>query len=1441
MNQVNDQVGKEVSPDNQNRLFDRMGVRLSAIFCGVTIVVIVAVQALQIAGVPFTDYEGRSEIRRQEAFQTLSMLADIKEERLVRMFKDCKADAQAVASRNYLNSLIEEVIKLAHTDNVIESKDLKEWSGFQKSPVYKDIAGELINTKEIYPRFDRIQIADVNSGRFVFSTNPSDLGRNVSDKPFFQRPLLIHGPYINDIERATYGNMPVCHISCPLKDKTGKTFAILVFVLNVDQEVRPVLHTGDGLGLTGEALLINHNVNILTKLKHPLANGTQAKVFDFKIQARPAVLAAGGQEGIIETDDYRQVPVLAAYRHIRISPDWGWGMVVKRDVSDILAPIKEDVVYTSWFALVAAVIIILLVTSIVRRMTSPLMALTHTADRLSDGDYSVRTELSGNDEIGRLGVAFDTMADTIQQTWAAMDDRTRELEHTTGALQEQQKVQEGTLTIVNTLSSVATLSELVQDGLRHMMEATGSQIGVVYLDDLDGSKMLKRITQRGISDNTLLPVEIEPGQGVIGLAAIEKKIEVIKDIPEETEFLISSVAGKSKPKTLISIPLVLQGQCIGVIALASMHDIPEAGIDIVHACQVQFATAVSNAHANVKKSKLAEQLTSINQDLASKNEELQAQSEELHAQTEQLQAQTEELHATAAELEAQRVQLEEASRLKSEFLSNMSHELRTPLNSVLALAQLMITRGPGKKVDTDIEHLGIIERNGRHLLNLINDILDIAKIESGRMDLILSKFVPEGIIQEAIATVTPLVKEKGLTINLENDDLPEMYNDKDKLKQILLNLLSNAVKFTDDGYVGLTVCTSGENITFQVSDSGIGIGAQHLEHIFEEFRQVDGSSTRRYEGTGLGLAISQRLAHHLGGEITVVSEPDKGSTFTLTVPIKKSGGTPSRVSAESPLPLAPVSHNKLKVLVVDDEPEPRALICKTLEQLGYEPVEAMNGVEALHLAKTINPFAITLDILMPGMDGWEVLQKIKSDTETSTIPVVIVSVSCDKDTGQALGASGYLVKPVNDNALKLELDRIKQNRPIQSILVADDDLAVREQLKYILGNDNYSVCTATNGEEALDAVNRLSPDAVILDLMMPKMDGFEVLEHLKENEINRDLPTIVLTSKDLTREEKESLAESTNRVIAKDGAREIQLRDQLHDALLTLEGRKVTHHNLDKTHILIMDDNEIATLQLRTILEEEGYEVTTASNGKEGMNLIAGNPPDAIILDLMMPEMDGFQVLEQVRSAPGTSAIPVLILTAKELTEEDRAKLTYDNILHLIQKGNIDRNMLLENVMQLVNPPSLLPAGRKLLTKQEIISDIQQPVQNGEVSSSDNPILVVEDNPDNLLTISAILDSMNLMYITADSGREGIEKAKQVKPSLILMDIQLPDFSGIDALKEVKENPELKNIPVVALTARAMKGDREEFLSHGFDDYISKPINIEELEQLVRRLTDYEA
>ena len=649
------------------------------------------------------------------------------------------------------------------------------------------------------------------------------------------------------------------------------------------------------------------------------------------------------------------------------------------------------------------------------------------------------------------------------------------------------------------------------------------------------------------------------------------------------------------------------------------------------------------------------------------------------------------------------------------------------------------------------------------------------------------------------------------------------------MSQILQNLIGNAVKFTNAGSVTVSVQSDREKIAVRIADTGIGIAEKDLLYIFDEFRQVDGSSSRRHEGTGLGLAIARKAARMLGGDIAVTSTPEKGSTFTLTLPITWQGLAPVYepiVSREPP----GVKPARKTILIVDDEPEMASMISRYLLQEGYNTLTATSGSEALKLAARELPFAVTLDIIMPGMDGWEVLQGLKKNPETKDIPVIIVSISEERETGFALGAVGYISKPVSMKQLISEIQKIGKPQA-RSIMIVDDNDLDRQEIRRIVEGEGLKSIVVEDGAACLELLKKNIPDVLVLDLMMPEPDGFAVLDRIRSNPETRDLPVIVVTAKDLTEKDRNKLTGNVFSVLEKSVAASATLLAEIKRILTDLEslpknpGAKTTAVS---PRILIVDDNEAVIIQVKAVLESAGYFADVARGGQEAFDYVSRTIPDGIILDLMMPEIDGFAVLEKIRGTKATEKIPVLILTAKDLVPEDFKKLSANNIQQLVQKGDIDREDLLSKVRSMVEGKSQVkfetgnvkPGAQG--SKRAAQAQIRKP--RGESAA----ILVVEDNPDNMTTIKAVLKN-RYRILEATDGEEGLRMAGEARPDLILLDMALPKMDGFAVVRHLKDNLELSNIPVIAMTAQAMKGDREKILEAGCNDYIAKPIDPEGL------------
>jgi signal transduction histidine kinase/CheY-like chemotaxis protein len=512
------------------------------------------------------------------------------------------------------------------------------------------------------------------------------------------------------------------------------------------------------------------------------------------------------------------------------------------------------------------------------------------------------------------------------------------------------------------------------------------------------------------------------------------------------------------------------------------------------------------------------------------------------------------VYSDITELKRREQEAEEANRAKSRFLANMSHELRTPLNAVIGITEMLMEDAEEFGQDDFIEPLERISRAGKHLLHLINEILDLSKIEAGKIEMHIEEFDLAAMITDVTTTVGPLAEKNGneLVVNVAKD-LGTMSADQTRMRQIVLNLLSNACKFTENGKVSLKAVSAGpapdDWVTVSVSDTGIGLSPEQIDKLFEEFSQADSSTTRRFGGTGLGLAISRRLARMMGGDIDVESTLGEGATFTLRIPrVARIASQEEREEQAAASEWTPPKRHRPdhpRVLVVDDDQTARELMRVMLAKEGYDVVTAASGREGLELARKLNPSVITLDVIMPGLDGWDFLKEIKSDEATASIPVIMATILEQPDRGFALGASEYLTKPIDRERLKQLLQKYHPEGRMPEVLVVEDDPAARSILHGIFTDNGWTVTEAENGSVGIDRLTSVKPDLIVLDLLMPEMDGFEFLEKLRQLPNLGTVPVVVLTAADLTPEDHLRLNGGVKQIIQKTGLSRRELLNKL--------------------------------------------------------------------------------------------------------------------------------------------------------------------------------------------------------------------------------------------------------------------------------------------------------
>jgi HAMP domain-containing protein/CheY-like chemotaxis protein/GAF domain-containing protein len=932
-------------------------------------------------------------------------------------------------------------------------------------------------------------------------------------------------------------------------------------------------------------------------------------------------------------------------------------------------------------------------------LTSQVRAIAEVTTAVTKGDLTRSIQVQALGEVAELKDYINTMIDNLRlttETNTEQDWLKTNLARFTSMLQGQRD-----------LATVGTklLSELVPLVNAHQ--------GLIYQMVDEGGDCLKLLARYADNQTNGYPSRLALGEGLIGQSATERRRIHVSNIPPDT-VPVGAVLLDAIPRSLLVFPIVFEDQIKAVIALASLHDFDPAHLMFLEQLTSSIGIVLNSIEATMQTEGLLTQSQQLATELQTQQKELQQSNEQLELKAQQLAERNREVEAKNQEIEQARRALEEkatelslTSKYKSEFLANMSHELRTPLNSILILGQQLGDNPDHNLTDKQVEFARTIHAAGTDLMNLISDILDLSKIESGTVSVDAEEIYFANIVESVARPFRHEAERRHLSFNVELDNHlnRSIVTDSKRLQQVLKNLLSNAFKFTDNGGVRLRVsaATGGWSsdhpslsktpsvVTFEVSDTGIGISAEKQKIIFEAFQQADASTSRKYGGTGLGLAISRELANLLGGEIQLHSTPGKGSTFTLYLPLKYSGpSVPSFVqgrksaSVTEPVlyrlqerPIEQIADDRedlqpgdMVLLIVEDDPHYARILIDLAHDNGFKVLVASAGAEALALANDYHPTAISLDVFLPDMLGWTVLSQLKQNPATRHIPVQIVTLEDDRQHGLSRGAFSFITKPASTEGLQGALSRIREfSKPRRKrLLVVEDNPTEQFSITELLGHDDIDIVTADTGARALAILEDEGSDCVVLDLRLPDMSGFEILERMREAPKLADIPVIVFTGRELSAEEDAQLHTIARSVVVKGVESPERLLDEtalfLHRLVAGLPAAK--QRMLEKLHssdedlvnraVLLVDDDARNIFALSSVLERRGMKVLTATTGKEAIAILQATPDVSVVLmDIMMPEMDGYQTMQEIRKDAKLRRLPIIALTAKAM-KGDREK-----------------------------------------------------------------------------------------------------------------------------------------------------------------------------------------
>ncbi|MCW2026313.1 UNVERIFIED_ORG: HAMP domain-containing protein/CheY-like chemotaxis protein/signal transduction histidine kinase [Bradyrhizobium japonicum] len=953
-------------------------------------------------------------------------------------------------------------------------------------------------------------------------------------------------------------------------------------------------------------------------------------------------------------------------------------------------------------------------------LTSQVRAIAEVATAVTKGDLTRSIQVDARGEVAELKDNINTMITNLRLT--------------TDVNTEQDWLKTNLAKFTNMLQGQRDLATVGRLLLTELSPLVNAHTGVIYqVENEENPQLLLLASYAG--DGIYPYQRVLPfGDGLIGQCALDRRPRVVADIPSDV-VPINSALFRVAPKNLVVLPVLFEGQVKAVIELASLTSFTTSQMTFLEQLTDSIGIVLNSIEATMQTEGLLKQSQQLAGELQTQQRELQQTNDQLEQKAQQLAERNVEVERKNQEIEQARRALEEkatelalTSKYKSEFLANMSHELRTPLNSILILGQQLTDNPDGNLSAKQVEFARTIHGAGTDLLNLISDILDLSKIESGTVTVDAEEILTANLLETVGRPFRHEAENRNLSFKIDVDPnlARSIVTDSKRLQQVLKNLLSNAFKFTAEGEVRLKVGgalggwgtdhpvlnSAPAVIAFEVSDTGIGIPLEKQKLIFEAFQQADAGTSRKYGGTGLGLAISRELASLLGGEIHLRSAPGKGSSFTLYLPLKYSGptlaprATPQQYSQPPALqPTAPeqrvieqLPDDRLNLepgdsilLIVEDDPHYARVLVDLARDKGFKVLVAARGAEALELAKQYQPRAVSLDVFLPDMLGWTVLSQLKHNPLTRHIPVQIITLDEDRQHALARGAFSFVNKPTTTEGVSAALTQIKEYaRPRRKrLLIVEDNEAERLSIRELLHHDDIEIVTTDTGAGALSTLREAPCDCVVLDLRLPDMSGFEVLDQIRHDEALSNIPVVVFTGRELSAEEDAELHTMARSIVVKGVESPERLLDEtalfLHRVITELPVEKQrmleklnsSDEDLIGKTALLVDDDARNIFALSSVLERRGMKVLTATTGREAVTLVESNPEIAIVLmDIMMPQMDGYQTIGVIRENPAFLRLPIIALTAKAMKGDREKCLEAGASDYLAKPVNTDQLLL---------------------------------------------------------------------------------------------------------------------------------------------------------------------